>query len=74
LAKLTESEKFMASALKRKKGTGAQFNKAFSPVALEMGHFARTWNALHETMGVIFAYMISPAAIAIPLVTHSGSL
>jgi hypothetical protein len=57
---------------KARKGTPAQFERAFSPVALEIGRLAREWNGLHEEMGKVFSYMISPRALALPLaVWHS---
>jgi hypothetical protein len=57
----------MAATAKLKKGTPAQFDRAFLPVAREIGYLAHSWNSLHEQLGVIFAYMILPATITIPL-------
>jgi hypothetical protein len=57
---------------RERKATSAQFERAFSPVALEIGHLARVWNNLHEEMGKIFCQMISPVSISLPLaVWHS---
>ena len=62
----------LATRRKKKKGTPAQFDRAFTPVAVEIGHLARNWNALHENMGLIFSAMISPDRKALLLaVWHS---
>jgi hypothetical protein len=44
----------------RKKGTRLQFDRAFRPVALEIGRLARDWNQLQEELGQIFAKLIAP--------------
>jgi hypothetical protein len=55
-----------------KKRTKAQFDKAFTPVAIQIGRLARLWNALHENMGIIFAALVSQENPNIPLaVWHS---
>lgn len=55
-----------------KRGTKAQFDKAFTPVAIQIGRLARLWNALHENMGIIFAAIVSQGNPNIPLaVWHS---
>lgn len=55
------------SGMKRKRGTKAQFDKAFAPVAVEIGHFARSWNELHEGMGLIFAALFESPFVGMPL-------
>jgi hypothetical protein len=44
----------------RKKGTQLQFDRAFRPVALEIGRLARYWNQLQEELGQIFCKLIAP--------------
>lgn len=50
-----------------KHGTQKQFDKAFEPVAIEIGHFARAWNGLHEELGTIFSTIIDVSRASVPL-------
>jgi hypothetical protein len=54
------------------RGSPEQFDKAFEPVAIEIGQLAKEWNSLHEHMGLIFSYMVCGFPRPIPLaVWHS---
>jgi hypothetical protein len=50
-----------------RKGTPAQFDRAFRPVALEIGVLTREWNQLQEELGQIFARLISPDKLFVGL-------
>lgn len=53
-----------------KKATEARklaFDKAFAPVAVQIGRVARLWNQLHEELGLIFSRVLTPNNITIPL-------
>jgi hypothetical protein len=52
---------------RRKRGTKAQFDKAFEPVAIEIGQFAREWNGLHEELAVLFVALFGAPTIGVPL-------
>jgi hypothetical protein len=52
---------------KKRRGTRAQFDREFNPVAIEIGHFARAWNGLHEELGVIFATIFDLGSLRLPL-------
>lgn len=50
-----------------KKGTRRQFDAAFDPVAKEIGHLIRNWNHLHEQLVTIFALVLTPDNMGVPL-------
>lgn len=43
----------------KERGTKAEFDEAFAPIALQIGQFARAWNDLHEELATIFAAIVS---------------
>ncbi len=50
-----------------KRPTGKQLDRAFAPLALEIGKLNRAWNMLHEHLGSLFAHIVNNDNLSIPL-------
>jgi hypothetical protein len=50
-----------------KRPTEKQLDKAFAPLALEIGKLNRAWNMLHEHLGSLFAHIVNNSNLSIPL-------
>jgi hypothetical protein len=51
----------------RKRPSRAEFDEAFRHIAAEIGFLARAWNGLHTNLGMIFAVLLSPTNVNLPL-------
>ncbi|MFT4077851.1 hypothetical protein [Rhodomicrobium sp.] len=51
----------------------SEFNDAFRSVASEIGYLTREWNALQDSMATIFAVIMSPNNINIPLAVWNST-
>jgi hypothetical protein len=45
----------------------SEFDEAFRHVAAEIGFLARAWNGLHDNLAKVFAHVMSPSNINIPI-------
>jgi hypothetical protein len=52
---------------KLKGPTEKQLDTAFKPLAIEIGKLTRSWNMLHEHLAQIFARIVNPENVIIPL-------
>ena len=51
----------------------AEFDEAFRPIASEIGYLTREWNALQDNLATIFAALMSPDNINIPLAVWNST-
>jgi hypothetical protein len=51
----------------------AEFDDAFRHIAAEIGFFARAWNALHNNLATIFAVLLSPSNIMMPIAVWNST-
>ena len=51
----------------------SEFDEAFRHVAAEIGFLARAWNALHNNLATVFAVLVTPSNINIPLAVWNST-